>query len=226
MTVLKTINDLPQFHVSAVKDHEKDSGYFELTGAFDRTAYVAEGRCSLLLPATDVLAALPGHLEFQNQQAGTACIYASSEEQPDVVGQSLAYVPANWDPVHVWMVALPSWKWSKTLFHASDAIAEIVKGTDVSIVDNEEIRDWIKIIEKDKDTGLSRYYPVFPSGKSSLQIQADGIIKNGWSHVHCQLCNAHVDSRSYGYVDPGEHWVCQECYEKYVAEHDLAFMFV
>jgi len=223
-TAAKTIEDLPHFRVSAVKPSEKSGEYFELTGVFDRAEGVVEGRCSLLLPAADVLTALPGYLGFQDQQQKTARIFVPSRKQPDVSGRSLTYVPAAWDPLHVWMVALPTWKWTRSLFKASDAIGEIVKGTEVSTVDNEEIRDWIKIKEKGKDTGLSRYYPVFPSGKSSLRIEADGTIKDGWSHVHCALCHAHVDSGKYGYVDPGEHWVCQECYEKYVAEHDLSFI--
>jgi len=221
----KTIADLPHFRVSAVEASEKNREYFELTGIFDRTEHVAEGRCSLLLPTADVMTALPGYLEFQNQQQGTARIYTPCEKKPEVVDGFLTYVPARWDPLHVWMVALPTWRWTKSLFHASDAIGEIVKGSDVSIVDNEEVTNWIKIREKGKDTGLSRYYPVFPSGKSTLQIEADGTVKNGWNHVHCELCHAHVNSGKYGYADASEHWVCEECYRKYVAEHDLSFIF-
>lgn len=225
-TAPKTIEDLPLFRVSSVRPTEKNPEYFEFTGVLNQTVLVAEGRCSLLLPVTDVMTSLPGYLEFQNQQEGTARIYAPSKTPPDVIGQSLTYVPAKWDPLQVWMIALPTWRWTKSLFHASDAIAEIVKGTDVSVVDNEEIKDWVKIAEKGKDKGFSRYYPVFPSGKSSMQIEADGTIKNGWNHEHCELCHAHVDSGHYGYVDPSEHWVCEECYERYVSEYDLSFMFV
>lgn len=226
MRATKNIEHLPHFFVSSVKAAETSTEYFELAGVFDRTENVEMGRCSLLLPAVDVLTALSGYLEFQNQEERTARVYTPSKRQPDVVGQSLIYVPAKWDPLHVWMVALPTWVWTKSLFHASDAIGEIVKGNEVSVVDNEEIRDWIKIREKSRDTGLARFYPVFPSGKFSLQIQSDGTIKDGWTHVHCTLCDAHIDSGYSGYTDPGQNWVCEECYEKYVAEHDLSFMFV
>jgi hypothetical protein len=226
MTVAKKIEHLPHFFVSAVKVAEKSAECFELAGVFDQTENVAEGRCSLLLPDVDVLTALAGYLEFQNQEERAARIYTPGKRQPDVVGQPLIYVPAKWDPLQVWMVALPTWRWTKSLFHASDAIGEIVKDNKVSVVDNEEIKDWIKIRPKGRDTSLARYYPVFPSEKFSLQIQADGTIKDGWSHAHCELCDAHIDTGHLGYIDPGQNWVCEECYAKYVAEHDLSFMFV
>jgi len=226
MTVAKKIEHLPHFFVSAVKVAEKSAECFELAGVFDQTENVAEGRCSLLLPDVDVLTALAGYLEFQNQEERAARIYTPRKRQPDVVGQPLIYVPAKWDPLQVWMVALPTWRWTKSLFHASDAIGEIVKDNKVSVVDNEEIKDWIKIRPKGRDTSLARYYPVFPSGKFSLQIQADGTIKDGWSHAHCELCDIHIDTGHLGYIDPGQNWVCEECYAKYVAEHDLSFMFV
>jgi hypothetical protein len=76
-----------------------------------------------------------------------------------------------------------------------------------------------------EDSGLSRYYPVFPSGESSLRIGPDGTIKGGWTHSRCELCNQHIDAGNCGYVDPSEHWVCESCYEKYVQAHNLAFMF-
>jgi hypothetical protein len=224
-TSAKTIKDLPHFRVSAIKVNEKSAEYFELTGILDRTEQVAEGRCSLLLPVADALNALSGYLEFINQAESIARVYTPSKEQPDVIGQSLTYVPPKWDPLHVWMVALPTWKWTKCLFQASDAIGEIVSGSGVSTVDDEEIKDWIKVKEKGKNNGLSRYFPVFPSGKESLLIEPDGTIKNAWNHSHCQPCHTHVDSGHYGYVDPSEHWVCEECYRKYVAENDLSFIF-
>lgn len=223
----KTIDDLPHFRVSAVKQSERDETYFELTGVLDRTTDVAEGRCSLLLPNNEVLTALPGHLEFRNPAEKTACIHTPSSTRPDVVGLDLIYVYPKWDPRHVWMVAEPNWQWKRVLFHSTDAITKIVAGTNVSIVDGEEVREWIEIKEKGKNGGLSRYYPVFPTGKSTVpKVDPDGTIKGGWNHAHCQLCHAHIEAGSHGYVDPSEHWVCEGCYSRYVANHDLSFMFV
>jgi hypothetical protein len=226
MTVVpRTIDDLPHFHVSAIKQSETRKADFELSSGFDRTADVSEGRCSLLLPGKDVLIALNGDFRFLDSTAGTGLFQTSEESMPEVVGLELAYLGAKWEPYHVWMVAEPRWKWSKTLFHAADAISRVVKENGISVVEGEEIKEWIEVRRKEKASGLSRFYPVFPSGKTKLPaIEADGLIKGGWDHAHCELCNGHVDAEKYGYVDLGEHWVCEACYTKYVVSHDLSFL--
>jgi hypothetical protein len=222
----RTLEDLPLFHVSAVKQSGSGKDYFELVGVLNRTTDVAEGRCSLLLASREVLTALPGYLEFRDPTERSACIHTPSKSRPEVVGLDLTYVQPKWDPLHVWMVALPTWKWTRSSFQATDAIAKIVKREDVSIVDGEEVREWIHIREHGRESGLSKYYPVFPSGKTTLpQIEPDGIIRSGWNHAHCELCHGHVDSGSHGYVDPSEHWVCEGCHARYVEMHDLSFMF-
>jgi hypothetical protein len=144
---------------------------------------------------------------------------------PEVAGSELTYVHRNWEPYHVWMVVEPEWKWNRMLFRPVDAIARVVAGSEASVMEGEEVSEWIEIKEKGKNSGLSRYYPVFPSGKSKLPpIEPDGIIRGGWDHAHCELCDAHIDAENYGYCDLSEHWVCEACYSKYVENHDLSFM--
>jgi len=223
---VKTIEHLPHFLVSEVNVNEKNTEYFELIGVFDRTDQVTDGRCSLLMPIANGLTALPGYLEFQDQKERTARIYVLSDNQPEVLGQSLAFVPAQWSPRQVWMVVVPTWPWKRSLFQATDAIGEIVKDKSVSLGENEEIEEWVRIREKGSDADRWRFYPVFPSEKHSLQIEADGTIKGGWDHVHCDLCNTHIDSGCYGYLEPNQNWACESCYDRYIANHDLSFMFV
>lgn len=227
MAAIKTIDDLPHFRVSAVNQNESHEPYYELTGVLDRTTDVPEGLCSLLLPDKEVLTAMPGYLQFRNAAANEASVQITGQSVPDIVGLTLAYVHPKWNPVQVWMVSVPTWKWTSALFQATDATTKIVKGTHVSILDGEEIKEWIELKEKGKDTGLSRRYPVFPSGKSTLlQIDPDGTVKGGWNHAHCQLCDTHIEAGNQGYVDPGGHWVCEGCYSRFVESHDLSFMFV
>jgi hypothetical protein len=225
MPATKTIGDLPRFRVRVVRKIETHETGFELSGVFDEMAGVNEGYCSFLLAGRDVLTALSGDLKFQNPAVGPALFKTSDESMPDVAGQELVYVDGKWEPYHVWMVAEPRWKWNKTLFHARDAIARVVERADVSVVDGEEVRKWIEIKENGKRTGLSRFYPVFPSGKTTLPaIGTDGIIRGGWNHAHCELCDAHVEPENYGHVDASEHWVCEACYDKHVVNHDLSFI--
>lgn len=227
-SIAKTINDLPHFKVSARRQGEtSDSGRpdFELAGVFDRTDGVNEGRCWLLLPGKDVLIALTGELRFLEAGAGAAVYQTSEESMPDLVGSSLTYLDPHWEPFHVWMVAEPKWKWNRTVFHAIDATAKRVEGNGVSIVDGQEVTEWIEIKRIGKESHLSRYYPVLPDGRMTLPpIGSDGIIRGGWDHVHCELCDGHIVAESYGYVDPGDHWVCEACYDKYVVSHDLSFI--
>jgi hypothetical protein len=221
----KTIDDLPHFRVSATNQSETYETDYELSGVFDRTAGVNEGQCSLLVSGKDVLIALSGDLKFQDAAAGTALFKTSDERMPEVVGLNLTYIDPMWEPHHVWMVSEPKWKWNRILFQAADAVTKIVEGNGVSIIDGEEVSKWIEVRKKGKGSRLSRYYPVFPSGKSTLPpIGSDGVIKCGWNHAHCELCDAHVVAGQYGYLDPGEHWVCEGCYSKYVVNHDLSFI--
>jgi hypothetical protein len=224
----KTINDLPHFKVSAIRQGEtRDSGQadFELAGVFDQTNGVNEGRCWLLLNGKDVLIALTGDLRFLEAGAGAAAYQTSEESMPDVVGSALAYLCPPWEPYHVWMVAKPTWKWNRTVFHAIDASARKVEGNGVSIVDGQKVTEWIEIKRIGEKSHLSRIYPVLPDGSTTLPpIGPDGVIRGGWDHVHCELCDAHIVAESNGYVDLGDHWVCEACYDKYVVNHDLSFI--
>src|SRR5438309_5214548 len=182
-----TIDDLPHFRVSKVSPSENDKDDFELSGVFNRFDGVVEGLCSLLTPDAHTLTALYGYLQFGSASDRTARINTHGKPSPEVVDLDLTYVHPRWHPRHVWMVSLPTWKWNRDQCVARDAIGKIVEGTQMSVVDGEEIRQWIQISEKGKDSGLSRYYPVFPTGKSELRIEAVGIIWGGWAHEHCEL---------------------------------------
>jgi hypothetical protein len=173
----KTIRDLPHFRVSAVAPNEANKDYFALFGEFDRTTDVVEGRCSLLMPHGDALNALSGYVQFHRPGEKTASVYVPTENSPEVLGLDLTYVHPRWNARHVWMISEPGWKWSRSKFCEADAVAKIVEGSQVSVVDGEEIKQWIQVSKKGNDSGLSRYYPICPSGKSTLQIEADGIIK-------------------------------------------------
>jgi hypothetical protein len=38
------------------------------------------------------------------------------------------------------------------------------------------------------------------------------------------LCNTHIDIDMFGYCDPDDRWMCENCYSRYVVPHDLAFV--
>jgi hypothetical protein len=224
MSPVKTINDLPHFRVAEVRKSETGESSLALSGMIDRPNDVQEGRCFLFLPGREVLIGLRGDLKLVDAE-GSASFETTEGPAPEaIVGSEMAYLRL-WEPHHVWMVIEPRWKWNRELVRAMDATTKLVDGRGVSLLDGEEVREWIEIRRKGKEKGLARFYPVFPSGRTTLPpIGPDSVIQNGWDHAHCELCSGHVIAGEYGYVDLGEHWVCEACYDKYVARHDLSFI--
>jgi hypothetical protein len=224
-TPAKNLSDLPHFHVSEVRKGEASKSDLELSGTIDRTADVQEGRCFLLLHGQDVLIGLGGDLKVLDAVRGAASFNTCDGPAPEVVvGSEMAYVRL-WQPYQVWMVVEPRWKWNREQFHATDAIARVVDTSDVSILQGEEVRKWVEIRQAGKETGLARFYPVLPSGKAKLPpVGPDNTVKGGWDHAHCELCSGDINAEEYGYIDLSEHWVCDECYHKYVEKHDLSFI--
>jgi hypothetical protein len=225
MAPVKTINDLPRFRVTEVRKSETSESGLALSGVIDRIAGVQEGWCFLLLYGKDALIGLAGDMKLLDANQGMASFDTADGPAAEVVvGSEMAYLRL-WQPHHVWMVVETRWKWNRELVRAMDATAKLLDGRGVSVLEGEEVRQWIEIRRNGKEKGLARFYPVFPSGRTTLPpIGPDGVIHNGWDHAHCELCSGHVVAGQYGYVDLGEHWVCEACYDKYVARHDLSFI--
>jgi hypothetical protein len=40
----------------------------------------------------------------------------------------------------------------------------------------------------------------------------------------CEAANARIDAGMFGYCDARQQWMCENCYERYVARRDLAFV--
>jgi len=224
-TPRKRTEDLPQFSVSKVeKKGTHPNGYtdLELTGTFDRVDGVREGQCWLLLPERDCLY---GDLTSLNNTSKTAVFRGSEESIPELVDTRLPYLEERWKAVHVWMVVEPEWIWDRVRFEAQDARASRYEAEDVSIIEGQEVKEWIKLERADGRGRTTKYCPVYPVGGADLPLaRPDGLIPGGWSHEHCELCRNHIEAGNFGYVDRSEHWVCGACYEKYVIAHDLSFL--
>lgn len=203
---MKRIEDLPQFSVSTVEKkgtHSNDSTDFELSGTFDRIDGVREGRCWLLLPERD---GLYGTLVSLDGTARTGVFRALEESIPELLGTKLPYLEARWKVVHVWMVVEPEWIWEKVRFEAQNARASKYQAKDVSIVEGQEVREWIKLERAEGRGGTSRHCPVYPDGRTNIgPVRPDGLVVGGWDHEHCELCSNHIDSGEFGYLDRSEH---------------------
>src|SRR6516165_9974135 len=80
-------------------------------------------------------------------------------------------------------------KWTKILFHATDAV-EVIETEG----DGKQIRGIRKL-------------------KSGEQVPAGAtVIKNGWSHEHCEVCWTHIDPGDHAYRNERDLWLCPSCF--------------
>jgi hypothetical protein len=63
----------------------------------------------------------------------------------------------------------------------------------------------------------TRLSPEAPSGGK--------LVAGGWDHEHCDICPKKIGcgGESMGYFSVPDSWVCEECYNKFVAPRSLAF---
>ncbi len=220
---LKTLEDFPKFVVTSLRrGPTADTGYthFEIEGRFDRTI---EGMSPywfwLLFGERGCLCTGVQSLDKETRQA--ALTFESTDE-PDIVGQSLAYLSPYWQAFNVWMVLDPGWGWEREQFRGTDAVAEDYESKDVSIVGDREVKVWTKLEPTGLSRGQSRHYP---ATDQSLPVRSGTRpVPGGWGHEHCELCKSHIDAGMFGYCDPGKRWMCEKCFERYVTRRDLAFV--
>lgn len=227
----KTLVDFPKFVVTEVRAGAASSdGYqrFELEGSYD----------PILDPVFDNLVAGEGPLWFWllfgkrgyltpmlksfDKETKKAILVCDEKEEPKVLGLQLAYLSPYWQAFNIWMVLDADWGWEKRQFHGIDAVAEDYEAKEVSFVEGREIRVWTKMEPVGVDSGQSRHYPA--SNQGLPVVSGTRLIPGGWGHEHCQLCHEHIDAEDFGYCDPDNRWMCENCHQRYVMPHDLAFV--
>jgi hypothetical protein len=218
----KKIEDLPQFTVSLMEEGQRyrssDFTECKLHGAFDHLNSVRESRSWLLLPQRHCLI---GDLESLDQYSRTAVFVTDEKSLTDLVGKSLPYVDGYWQAYHVWMVVEPWWSWKRKLRQRAEVTAEVFEAETAQTIAGQEVKKWIRVKEFGAVHGRERVYPVFAG---DLQPQIDAVIARGWEKERCELCDRRIMLNDHGFVDPDEHWVCEPCYARYVAIHDLSFL--
>jgi hypothetical protein len=219
----KTLSDFPKFVVTGVRSVQTfETGYirFELEGNFDRVIEAIDPHWFwLLFGERGYLTASVKSLDTETRKAVLTC---EQKDQPNIIGMALAYLSPYWQAFNVWMVLDPNWGWQRKQFQAADAVAEDYNANHVSIVGGREVRVWTKLEPLNGRTAQSRYYPA--DEQSSTTHSEARTVPLGWDHEHCELCNAHIDANRFGYCDPEERWMCENCFERYVIRRDLAFV--
>lgn len=161
-------------------------------------------------------------LKSFDKEGMTAVLICDEEKEPNVVGLKLAYVSPYWQAFHIWMVLAPMWGWQRSQFHGADAIAEDYEAKESCVVGGRDVRVWTKLEPVGLNNGESRHYP---ATDQSLPVRSEiRVIRGAWGHEHCQLCNQHIDAGMFGYCDPSGYWMCESCYDRYIARHHLSFV--
>lgn len=120
---------------------------------------------------------------------------------PKFQDETFSYLSAYWQAYHIWMVADESLGWQELIFASSDAVSDRIEGSDGQT--------------------LTRLKKANPEDLSNPELN---ILRNGWDHEHCELCNTHIDPGDQCYYGDARYWVCRQYYPKYVRSHDLSFV--
>jgi hypothetical protein len=216
----KTLEDFPTFVVTALRRGPTTNSYifFELDGVLDQRIKTDDLPWFWLLYGKR--GCLCASVQSLNKETQTTVLTFEATEEPEIVGQTLAYLSPYWQAFNVWMVLDPDWGWEKKQFLGMDAIAGDFESKDISIINGQEVKFWTKLSPaKHSET---RYYPA--TNQALDPTTECRSIPMGWDHEHCELCNAHIDIGMFGYCDPDDRWMCENCYARYVVRRDLAFV--
>lgn len=221
----KTLEDFPKLVVTALRrGPTADEGYtfFELEGSLDQRIHVTTDGPQWFWLLFGKRGCLCARVQSLDKDTRAVALTFEATEKPDIVGQTLAYLSPYWQAYNVWMVLDPEWGWEKKKFVGIDALAEDFESRDTSIIDGQEVKVWTKLSPANVQRGQSRHYPATaqaPPPGSKVRL-----VPSGWDHEHCELCNSHIDIGMFGYCDPDERWMCENCYSRYVVPRDLAFV--
>lgn len=192
---MKGLADLPHFEIVEFLPTTPFDGP-GFSGRFNHIQGVAEGVCWLRVAADKYS---KGGLHALSQPDKTAIFLPWEGKEHIQIGLSLPWIDGYWKKEKIEMVVNPSWPWKRLRFQPRDA--------------------W----KTDADIGAIAAKA--PDG-STVAPAGVTVIRGGWDHEHCGFCwkTIGVGGEPVGFKDDYDNWLCEDCFQTYVAEHDLSFM--
>jgi hypothetical protein len=188
------LQDLPRFTISAITGQ---GGVSRLVGRFSIIAGVREGRSWLYDPVNPLI----GDLEKLDLDTREAVFVAPfwTTVSPAQVGAALPWVDGYWQAYHLTMILNEASTWCRSVFSPTEAQYFSLNG----------VRGW-------QPAGHD-----LPPGATPLNVVA-----GAWDHEHCELCCNKIGEGGTpaGYIDSSNHWLCEECYQRYAEPRDLSFL--
>ncbi|HUK52936.1 MAG TPA: hypothetical protein VL099_06575 [Candidatus Binatia bacterium] len=219
----KTFDDLSQFLVEEVRRNPGSGGWTDLIGKLTARGRNQDPRCWLVWPSAH---GVIGDFSFPREGSDVA-VFTTPDHLPfDPANNQLAVLPGRWQLYHLWMAFSPTHIWKHVQFVAVDAEAQPYQTGGRSIEGPPQEGRGMQLRKVGSQTGRSRFYPEPPGGfpPDSKFRGCPQIVKDAWDHEHCEYCSKHIDPPDWCYVNPDEDWVCESCFEKYIAKHDLSFV--
>ena len=197
------------------------TGYtqFELDGTFDRTIEAIDPHWFwLLFGKKDYLCA---SLKSLDKLTKAAILTFEVKDEPRTLGRrSLISALTGRLLMCGWFLTQPG-DGEKKQVKGDDAVAEDYESKDISIVEGREVRVWTKIEPVEGRRGQSRHYP---ATDQTLPPKSEPrrFLRVGPRALRVVQSSYHAGQ--FGYCDPGERWMCEKCYDRYVMQRDLAFV--
>jgi len=196
------LEDLPEFTVAHISSNDDP---FVLKGHFSKPHLVHRGDYWLRMPDGFPFWATVTRLDTST---GFATLESNDQLRPQlVVGATAPCVDAYWGSNEVNIILDPAHSWTKVVFAATDAF------------------------ERPEPQG-----PTFGSQRVALDgrtwrpavgqaLPGERLVPAAWDHEHCLICFTAINPGDTAFVEPDGYWACSECYEKYVRQRDLGFLF-
>jgi hypothetical protein len=189
------LEDLPAFRILQITNADDP----ELIGVFTHLKSVRAGRSWLYAGDADSLIGDLVDLDESSRQARFIAPFWSPTS-PIQVGSVAPWLDSYWQAYHLTMILDSQVVWKRVQFIPSPA-QHFRQG---------DVYGWTKSGSKLADDTIPTY-----------------IDEMGWDHEHCELCQSRIGrgGDTHGYVDRGDRWLCERCYQDYAEPRDLGFVF-
>ncbi|MCB9720063.1 MAG: hypothetical protein H6756_04245 [Candidatus Omnitrophica bacterium] len=191
------IKRVSDFPQLTVTDIQPNDDYVILTGGLSKELSAPLGTRYWLINGTDIY--LGDTLEY-NRDTGKFKVHILEDDNAILPGHAFTCTNSYWNWNFIEYLADTTNAWIKIDFKASDAQEFMQNG----------VRGWCQVGGKLREG----------------QVATGKIIKDGWDHENCDLCEERIDKNNpVGYRDPKDwFWLCAECYDKYGRTGDLSFI--
>jgi len=194
------LNDVAHFRITSIKPGKKN--WVLLKGVFNHLEGVRK-ECQHGFLYVSRQDSVYGELKSLDRKTREASFLGRATRKKLRVGLALPFVDRYFDAAQVARALEPASLWEKVRFRPQTMV-------------------------RYRDPAAPGWWTSHTlDRKVSAQATEVHYVEGGWDHEHCNLCLGRigVGGNSHGYFKKVENvWLCQGCYKKFIARHDLRFL--